>query len=116
MEDKSQYSGPAKQIDDIESSADHRWYPNYHHPIILSTVGLVYREFGKEIIEKVASKANIVLGYNREEIDSNVNHIFHRFYNAFIKELDAGDNGINILPFEDDTIYRMNTCEWINVD
>lgn len=50
----------------------------------LSSAGLIYKHFGKEIISHV-------LSIN----DSNVDLLYNKVYKEFIEALDANDNGIN---------------------
>ncbi|XP_014271075.1 MYG1 exonuclease [Halyomorpha halys] len=58
--------------------------------IKLSSAGLIYCHFGKEIIKKVV-----------ENIDETaVDGLFHRIYEGFILEIDAIDNGIPICEGE----------------
>ena len=55
----------------------------------LSSAGLVYKHFGKDIIKEV-------LGLSSD--DKNVELLYDKVYKEFIESLDANDNGINNYP------------------
>ncbi|ABN65680.1 predicted protein [Scheffersomyces stipitis CBS 6054] len=54
----------------------------------LSSAGLVYKHFGKEIIQQV-------LEYTPEKDSKNIDLLYEKVYKEFIESLDANDNGIN---------------------
>ncbi|KAK0614982.1 metal-dependent protein hydrolase [Bombardia bombarda] len=56
-----------------------------HHKTKLSSAGLVYKEFGREILAAT-------LHTNKE--DELVGLVYNKFYEGFIEALDAHDNGI----------------------
>ncbi len=58
------------------------------HDIKLSSAGLVYKHFGKEIIGEV-------VGEGKQEA---VDLLFDKIYDGFIQELDGVDNGVNAYP------------------
>ncbi|CAK9438540.1 uncharacterized protein LODBEIA_P27640 [Lodderomyces beijingensis] len=57
----------------------------------LSSAGLVYKHFGKDIIKEV-------LGLH--EGDKNVELLYDKVYKEFIESIDANDNGVNNYPKE----------------
>ncbi|KAF9355024.1 hypothetical protein BGX34_010698 [Mortierella sp. NVP85] len=67
----------------------------------LSSAGLVYKHFGKEIIASL-------LGLS--ESDAKVELLHNKVYENFIEALDAGDNGISQYPAEIKPRYRSGTA------
>ncbi|KAF8932789.1 metal-dependent protein hydrolase [Dissophora ornata] len=67
----------------------------------LSSAGLVYKHFGKEII---ASTLNL------EESDAKVELLYNKVYENFIEALDGGDNGISQYPTDIKPKYRVGTA------
>lgn len=66
---------------------------NDDYEIKLSSAGLIYKHFGREIICNIIN-ANIELN----DISDNpelIDKIFFKIYKSFIKEIDAIDNGIS---------------------
>ncbi|XP_053981498.1 MYG1 exonuclease-like isoform X1 [Hylaeus volcanicus] len=71
--------------------------PGYDSQIKLSSAGLIYCHFGHEIIKQLAPEAS--------EID--VEKIFKKIYDTFIKEIDGIDNGIPM--YDGEPAYRIVT-------
>ncbi|KAG0266332.1 hypothetical protein DFQ27_009868 [Actinomortierella ambigua] len=67
----------------------------------LSSAGLIYKHFGKEII---ASTLDL------EESDAKVELLYNKVYENFIEALDGGDNGISQYPPEIKPKYRVGTA------
>jgi uncharacterized UPF0160 family protein len=67
-------------------------------PVRMSSAGLVFKHFGREVIQRVAS---------RELSEAEVDLVFQRMYSALIREVDAIDNGVE--PFDGDGRYRIRT-------
>ena len=65
-----------------------------HVIIKMSSAGLIYKYFGKEIIKNLASKWGSDLGSTEEEISETIIKIHAELYDDFIKEIDAIDNGV----------------------
>ena len=61
----------------------------------MSSAGLIYKYFGKEIIASLATKWNSNIGEDQEEISHTINELHSELYNDFIKEIDAIDNGVS---------------------
>ena len=58
--------------------------------IQLSSSGLIYRHYGREIIQAFAAEAKV-------ELDSELlEDIYARLYGGFIEHVDAIDNGISV--------------------
>ncbi|GAM20520.1 hypothetical protein SAMD00019534_036950 [Acytostelium subglobosum LB1] len=68
------------------------------HETKLSSAGLVYKHFGKEII-----KSRLSLN------DECTSIIFNKVYNEFIEELDGVDNGIERYPIDIKPKYRVTS-------
>ncbi|CAG8536055.1 9833_t:CDS:10 [Paraglomus occultum] len=73
---------------------------NANRSIKLSSAGLIYKHFGKEII---ASQLGL------EVTDSKVAILYDKIYEDFIEALDAVDNGINQYPREIPAMYKETT-------
>jgi len=65
----------------------------------LSSAGLVYKHFGKEIIQHVLQL---------EEGDRNVEVLYKKVYKEFIESLDANDNGISNYSTEIEANKKFN--------
>ncbi|KAI8344651.1 metal-dependent protein hydrolase, partial [Chlamydoabsidia padenii] len=57
------------------------------HQTKLSSAGLVYKHFGREVIQRI-------VGNDTKHLDT----IYHKTYKSFIESLDAHDNGISAYP------------------
>jgi uncharacterized UPF0160 family protein len=66
----------------------------------LSSAGLVYKHFGREIVANV-------LGLDRS--DEKVEKIYLKVYKAFIEAVDAVDNGVNMYDTDAPARYENNT-------
>jgi len=79
------------------------------YDIKLSSAGLVYKHFGKEIVRNIAqeliSQYKVDLTLNEENIDL----IYQRLYDNFILYVDAHDNGVNQYPNEVKPKYKVNS-------
>ncbi|KAI5961209.1 uncharacterized protein KGF55_004134 [Candida pseudojiufengensis] len=62
---------------------------NNNYKTKLSSAGLIYKHFGKDIIQEVL---------NLQSNDSNVELLYDKVYKEFIESLDANDNGISNYP------------------
>lgn len=67
--------------------------------IKLSSAGLVYIHFGKQVIGCIR---------NKPPSDPLVDALFHKIYSGFIVEIDAIDNGVTIT--DDKPKYTIHTC------
>ncbi|SBS85198.1 conserved protein, unknown function [Plasmodium ovale] len=68
-----------------------------NHNIRLSSAGLIYKHYGREVFRK---------GFNITD-ESKVNILYDKIYTAFIESVDALDNGIN--QYEGQAKYQINT-------
>ncbi|KYQ92577.1 hypothetical protein DLAC_11659 [Tieghemostelium lacteum] len=69
------------------------------HETKLSSAGLIYKHYGKEIIKNCSENVS----------DSNVDIIYHKLYDAFIEELDGVDNGVERYPSDIKPKYQSNS-------
>jgi len=69
-----------------------------NHKIKLSSAGLVYKHFGKEVIQKLAGTTPEIT-----EI------IYQHVYTNFVEALDASDNGINQYEVQTGQRFRITT-------
>ncbi|OBZ81012.1 hypothetical protein A0J61_10939, partial [Choanephora cucurbitarum] len=67
------------------------------HKTKLSSAGLVYKHFGKEVIMNVLGKT---------EIDSDVEMLYQKTYDGFVESLDANDNGISAYPSNINPLFK----------
>lgn len=58
--------------------------PGYNWQMKLSSAGLIYCHFGHKVIKQLVP----------ELTDDDVEKVFKKVYNTFIKEIDGIDNGI----------------------
>jgi len=69
-----------------------------NHVTKLSSAGLIYKHFGREIIEKE-------LGFGKEQTEV----VYLRIYDNFIEAIDGMDNGIDCYPPEIQPKYKVHT-------
>jgi uncharacterized UPF0160 family protein len=70
----------------------HSLQPNKPWTIKLSSAGLIYVHFGREIIRELLNKENL-----DENVKDHLTEIlFDKLYEKFVQEIDAIDNGIDI--------------------
>lgn len=68
----------------------------------LSSAGLVYKHFGREIISTVIS-----LNENIEAEKNKIDYLFDKIYSDFIEAVDANDNGIDMYENKDSLTPRF---------
>ena len=69
------------------------------HPIKLSSAGLVYKHFGKDIIAQLTQCTD----------DEQLHVLWMRLYHTFIEAIDAIDNGVAQYDTPLKPLYRINT-------
>ncbi len=65
----------------------------------LSSAGLIYKHFGRVILENYMNTASD--GLSREEKNTMVDICYHKLYRSFVEHIDAIDNGITSAESED---------------
>ncbi|GAN09755.1 metal-dependent protein hydrolase [Mucor ambiguus] len=67
------------------------------HATKLSSAGLVYKHFGKEVVMHLLGKT---------EVDDDVEMLYQKTYHGFVEALDANDNGISAYPNTVSPLYK----------
>ncbi|CAO0792251.1 unnamed protein product [Mucor circinelloides] len=67
------------------------------HATKLSSAGLVYKHFGKEVVMHLLGKT---------EVDEDVEMLYEKTYHGFVEALDANDNGISAYPNTVSPLYK----------
>lgn len=75
--------------------------PKYEFITKLSSAGLIYKYFGKEIIINICKNE-----WNKDLSDSELEHVYQKVYRNLILEVDAIDNGVDIAK---DQKYNIST-------
>lgn len=92
----SEYDPERYRFDHHQRSFTETFSPK--HDIRLSSAGLVYKHFGKEVIANLTSMSGV-------DLDAVYEHI----YESFVEALDAIDNGVNQYPATAIPRYRSST-------
>ncbi|XP_076236046.1 MYG1 exonuclease [Calliopsis andreniformis] len=71
--------------------------PGYDCQIKLSSAGLIYCHFGHKVIKQILPDVS----------ENDIERIFKKIYNTFIKEIDGIDNGIPM--YKEEPLYRIVT-------
>ncbi|KAI9206710.1 metal-dependent protein hydrolase [Polychytrium aggregatum] len=71
-----------------------------HHSIRLSSAGLVYKHFGREVL------ANIL---KWDPADDRIELVYQKIYSILIESYDAIDNGVSAYPSDVEPKYKDNT-------
>ncbi len=103
-----------KRFDHHQRAFEHTFSPNFHTK--LSSAGLVYKYFGKEIIREALGKMPRKKGSEEKEKEkekeldaTQIATIHNRVYEVFIEGIDGIDNGIRQYNTEDKPNYREST-------
>lgn len=88
----------------------HDYHPNIkvtnpEKPVRLSSSGLVYAVFGKDLISKLTE--NEIYSNLDEPKKRKIDEIYEKAYTEFFEEIDAIDNGVEIASGEN-TVYNYN--------
>lgn len=67
-----------------------------------AAAGIVYFHFGKEVLTNILKK-------NGRDIGEHVDYLYNEMYSAFVKEIDAIDNGVNMFPPGVEPTYSIKT-------
>lgn len=71
----------------------HSLQPNKPWTIRLSSAGLIYVHFGREIIKELLNKETTI---NENVKNHLVEILYDKLYDKFVQEIDAIDNGVDI--------------------
>lgn len=80
-----------------------------NHDIRLSSAGLVYRHFGKEVVKNLTTKYVEMYKLNVEVNERTIDLVYHRLYDHFIQGMDGVDNGVNQYPTDVKPKYPEHT-------
>jgi uncharacterized UPF0160 family protein len=69
----------------------------------LSSAGLVYKHFGREVVANVLAKNNVLLG------EKDLETVYLKTYDAFVEAVDAVDNGISQYVTDQPPRYDSST-------
>jgi len=67
--------------------------------IPLSSFGLIYRHYGRKVIENMP----VDFPKNQEQL---IESVYHKFYQQFVVSIDANDNGVNYFKGQPEYNYR----------
>lgn len=84
------YDPENKKFDHHQESCNETW--NDHTNIPLSSVGMVWKHYGALILNRFLEKWN-----NNTASDEDIDNLVDKIYFSLILELDANDNGINLI-------------------
>lgn len=69
----------------------------------LSSAGLVYKHFGKEVVMSVLQRAGLTLN------DDEIERVYLKVYDTFMEAIDAIDNGISMFDSDSPPRYESST-------
>ena len=73
-----------------------------NHKVRLSSAGLIYKHFGKEILRNLIEnkiKSNLSNYSLQQDLTEDfLDILYHKLYDIFIQEVDASDNGVGQYP------------------
>jgi MYG1 exonuclease len=87
-----EYNHEEKRYDHHQSSFKEIWSEEFGVP--LSSVGLIWRHYGKEIVEIYLNVNSYHYGHSRNYDDGTIEEIWNIIYKNLILEIDANDNGV----------------------
>jgi len=81
------------------------------HNVRLSSAGLIYKHYGREIVENVIKKVleSMDLLTPIQITPEIINIVYLKIYDTLIKSIDAIDNGVNQYATDVQPLYRINT-------
>lgn len=80
-----------------------------NHSIRLSSAGLVYKYFGKEVVRNLVK--HYVDMYKLDVVvdDKTVDVVYYKLYDSFIEGIDGADNGVSRYPSDIKPKYQDHT-------
>ncbi|KAJ2454821.1 hypothetical protein EV183_001240 [Coemansia sp. RSA 2336] len=93
------YDHAAKRYDHHQRGFDEQFSAS--HKTKLSSAGLVYKHYGKDVIRSIVREAELS--------DGAVDQLFVKLYEAFVEGVDGIDNGVSQYPSDLEPAYRENT-------
>lgn len=80
---------------------DEELYKPKEHVTVLSSAGLIYKFFGKEVIQQICQSE-----YEQTLDEETLEYVYQKIYKGLILEIDSVDNGVQIA---EDPKYYFNT-------
>jgi uncharacterized UPF0160 family protein len=102
----SEYDHEKLRYDHHQPNFNEKWKEN--SPTNLSAAGLIWRHYGKEIIEMYLSNNVEQYDYAFNYTDTTITELMDMIYEKLIMEIDANDNGV-VLPGS-----HLNICEIVD--
>jgi len=99
------YNPEKLQFDHHQLTFSEKWDSTC--PTFLSAAGLIWKHFGKEIIEMYLSSNPDVYDFSHNYTDETINDITNIIYFKLILEIDANDNGISLQNAENLNIPQI---------
>ena len=84
-----------------EDKIDYKGLKEHKKISKMSSAGLIYKQFGKEIIKRISKEV-----YKQELAQVDVDRIFFKIYNTTMLEIDANDNGVSVAK---ETVYDIGS-------
>lgn len=89
------YDHAKKRYDHHQSTFGETWNNDKDDISKLSSAGLIYRHYGKEVVKNICAwQWGVTLS------DEQVNKVYKKLYKKMIIEIDANDNGVDPAPKE----------------
>ena len=101
------YDAKTFRFDHHQPSFNERW--NVDSPTPLSSTGLIWRHFGKQIVEMFLSANSEDFDFSENYTEDTIGEIVDIIYNKIFLEIDANDNAIVLNNFD-----KLNIPEMIN--
>ena len=87
-----EYNPTNNRFDHHQKGFEEHFFPQDELPTTkLSSAGLIYKHFGKEIIRNYLDESDEQLNLEPGDID----HIHKKLYKTLVLEIDAMDNGVS---------------------
>lgn len=95
----AEFDAKLNKFDHHQKSFNEFFYPELEKQVTkLSSAGLIYKYYGKEIIQEILNPIKVV--------DSDLSLLFTKIYDDFIEAIDANDNGVNCYDAEAVAKYK----------
>ena len=101
----SEYDHEKLRYDHHQPNFSEKW--SHNSPTNLSAAGLIWRHYGKEIVEMYLSNNVEQYDYAFNYTETTITELLDTIYEKLIMEIDANDNGVIV------TGSNLNICEII---
>lgn len=96
------YDHSLRMYDHHQASFQEKWSET--SPTLLSSAGLVWKHYGKIILEKIMNTIDNYHKYTPEDLEALHSIVYYEFF----QEIDANDNGVNQYVDPPQQTYRTN--------